>query len=334
MKNIIAVCDSEAEYAQKMMEYMNGKSSFFMKAEAFTKTEYIEEYMREEEIDCLLISEAMMNEALAYSGVKKKLILTENRYVKDSVEAPEIYKYQSAENIIREVVSLYEAEKSVMDEGIKWRGKKRVIGVYTPVGGARKTSFALALGQAISRTEATLYMNLEGFSGLEKMLGRVWKTGLGDLLYYTRRKDTPPASKLPSVTESVQNMDIVPPVQSPDDLKNVKTDEWIELFSSIMAETAYDALILDIGDEVEDVAAILDFCTEVYVPVREDPLSNAKIDSFEAYLRRSMSDAGKVRKIKAPFSTASSLGKEYCDGLVWSELGDYARGLAKEGRSD
>ncbi len=330
MKNIIAVCDTEAEYAQKMMEYMNGKSSFFMKAEAFTKTESIEEYTRKNEIDCMLISESMFNEKLAASRIKKKLILTENKYIKDSIEAPEIYKYQSAENIIREVVSLYEAEKSAMDEILNWRGRKKVIGIYTPVGGARKTSFALALGQALSKQEAVLYMNLEGFSGLETILGRVWKSGLGDLLYYLQRKDIPPASKLPSVTENIQNMDIIPPVQYPDDLKSVKATEWIELFSNIMSETAYDTLILDVGNEIEEIGAILDFCTKVYVPVREDPLSNAKVRSFEAYLKHRMSDTGKVQMLKIPFNTASSLGKEYCDGLVWSELGDYVRNLIKE----
>ena len=330
MKNIIAVCDREVEYARKLMDYMNHKNSFFLKAAAFSKEDSIVEYGEEHDIDYLLISENMLNEKTKSVRAKKKIVLMENNKTEGAYSYKNIYKYQSAESIVREVMSSYEAENAALNDEKKWRGKKRIIGVYTPVGGTRKTSFALAAGQILARHTPVLYMNLEGFSGLEEILGCSGCGDLGDLLYYSKHSDTEPAAKLPVLTVTVQNVDIIPPAACPEDLHDISSAEWTGIFSSILTKTSYETLILDIGNEIRDIADILNYCTVVYMPVREDPMADAKIEDFELYMKTRNVDPEKIKKVKLPFNSVSVLGKEYCENLIWSELGDFTRSLIQK----
>ena len=330
MKNIIAVCDREVEYAHRLMDYMNHKNSFFMKAAAFSEEDSVIRYGEANEIDYLLISENMISEKTKTVKAKKKIMLMEEKRPEEYCGQNRVYKYQSAENIVREVMSSYEAENTAANDEEKWRGKKRIIGIYTPAGGTRKTSFALAMGQIIARHMPVLYMNLEGFSGLEEILGCSGAGNLGDLLYYAKHTGADPTAKLSMMTVTVQNLDIIPPVMCPEDLRDIGLSGWQGIFSSVLTKSVYEVLIIDIGNEVRDIAELLRYCTVVYMPVREDPLSEAKISDFEEYMKSRSVDLEKIKKVKIPFNSVSVLGKEYCENLIWSELGDYTRGLMQK----
>jgi cellulose biosynthesis protein BcsQ len=332
MKNLVAVCDRQIEYAHRLMEYMNRKNSFFMKAAAFSEEDSIVEYGFQNKIDFLLISENILNEKTAAVKAKKKLVLSESRYPEHLSDIKNIYKYQPAGNIVREVMSSYEAENAVLRNDNRWRDRKKIIGIYTPAGGTRKTTFSLALGQILARQMPALYINMESFSGLQDILGLSCRSGLGDLLYYAKQPGADPAAKLPLMTVTVQNLDIVPPVQSPEDLRDISSLEWTEIFSGILSKSAYEVLLLEFGNEIRDIADIIEYCSVLYVPVREDPPAKAKIEEFEGYIKDKITDTGKIKKIRIPFNTVSALGKDFCENLIWSELGDYTRQLIQKER--
>ena len=73
--------------------------------------------------------------------------------------------------------------------------------------------------------------------------------------------------------QSVQNLDFVPPALAPMDIQCTDVKEWLRLIDSIVSESAYEVLILDLGDCVQELYQILDVCTKVYVPVRGDSVS-------------------------------------------------------------
>lgn len=53
----------------------------------------------------------------------------------------------------------------------------------------------------------------------------------------------------------------------------------------IVLHSSYEAVILDVGDGIEEVFQILDLCTRVYVPVRDDRISKCKMEQFEKLLQ-------------------------------------------------
>ncbi len=327
MNNILAVCDRETEYAQRLMEYISKKSTHLFRTMAFSDEKCLWEYARDKKIELLLISEKMNTERLSELKIGRKIIIKEEASVSKYME---VYKYQSADKLVKEVMSFYDAENNYLNDMLNKRRDKYVIGIFSPVGGTRKTSFALTLGQLLSKNNAVLYINLEGFSGLSDMLGIKFESGLSDLLYYSKQKNINIGARLSEITISLQNLDILPPAEFPEDIKDIKPVFWSELFSDILNETKYDHLIIDIGAEVSDICSVISFCDRVFVPLRKDKLAEAKNKDFREYIKNANVPLEKLKEIILPFNTAYDLGRGYYENLIWSELGDYTRNLIKE----
>ena len=115
------------------------------------------------------------------------------------------------------------------------------------------------------------------------------------------------------------------------DIQTTKYEEWIWLFRQLEQNSNYEVLILDLGDGVTDLYQILDYCTEIYVPIRQDLMSLAKLEQFENALQMwdSVSVLEKMKKIRIPFYAAGKSGKAWFEELAWSELGDYVRKILR-----
>lgn len=332
-KNIFAVCDLEVEYAYNFMEYLNQRRNLPFEVQAFTSPQILCEYAKTQPIEILLISDKAMCEEVRRLKVGKLIILTEGVHNPELDQYPSVYKYQASDSVVREVMECYGAEKAARESLPQWKRQASVIGIYSPVGRCQKTSFALTLGQILAKDRAVLYLNLESYSGFEQLLGEVWERNLSDLLYFLRQDNASIVHKLSGMIQSVQNLDFVPPALAPMDIQCTDVKEWLRLIDSIVSESAYEVLILDLGDCVQELYQILDICTKVYVPVRGDSVSMAKLAQFENLLRMwdYESVLEKLQKIKPPFYSTNRTGKGYIEELAWSEMGDYVRQLQRRG---
>ena len=331
-KNIFAVCDLEVEYAYNFMEYLNQRRNLPFEVQAFTSAEILCEYAKSQPIEILLISDKAMCEEVRQLKVGKLIILTEGVHNPELDQYSSIYKYQSSDQVIREVMDCYGAEKAAHEGSPVMKKSTSVVGVYSPVGRTQKTSFALTLGQILAKDRAVLYLNLESYSGFEQILGETYERNLSDLLYFVRQENANVIHRLSGMVLPIQNLDYVPPALSPMDIQCTSCGEWLALFEEIVRNSTYEVLILDLGDGVQELYQILDYCTRVYVPVRGDALSAAKLAQFENLLRMWDYEGvlEKMQKIKPPFHSTNRTGKGYIEDLVWSELGDYVRQLQRK----
>lgn len=327
MRSILAICDPEEAYARRLMEYIQRKKMFPLQPAAFSRTESLLGFGRQNKIAVLLISEKIREEERVQIQAERAVILREEKEEMDEKQLS-VYKYQSADRLLREVVSFYDAQLRVEGKDEAWRKNRRLIGVFSPAGSTGKTSFALVMGQILARSSTALYINLEGFSGLSDMLGRSFEGGLSDLLYYARQQEANLSARLGTLTVPVQNLDVLPPAETPEDIREVTGSRWTQLLNRILNEGSYGTVILDIGPEAADLARLLDFCSVVFMPVRSD--HGARIRECEEYLAAAGVDTGKIKKVQLPFNTAFKPGREYCESLVWSELGDFTKRLLKE----
>lgn len=91
---------------------------------------------------------------------------------------PAVYKYQSSEKVIREVMACYGVENGVdTSPALLPKKEMRIIGIYSPVGRTQKTSFALTMGQILAKERAVLYLNMESYSGFERAAGMQLRQG-------------------------------------------------------------------------------------------------------------------------------------------------------------
>lgn len=331
MKKIMAVYDEDPFYAERLSDYVNRKEKGIFKAQAFTSKQRLEEFARGNDIDVLLTGVPVNTEEISELRGAQKIYLTEEPIGSGGRKETEIYKYQSGDDIIREVMAAYcelPGVKSVFP-GLAEK-EKRIIGVYSPVGRCGKTSLSLAMGQVLAKDEKVLFITLDTFTGFSQLLDEQWKRDLSDLLYYYKQGRFH-ALRLNSIIYYLGDMAWIPPLRYPDDYSQVSAEEIADFLLQILNGSSYETIILDIGDYDRQVLPILNACQVVYVPVKEDLVSQAKLKEFEHYVDEFGSHGlkSKFHKIHVPLITGTKRMEHFPQELLWGDMGDFVRGLLK-----
>ncbi|MBO6149485.1 MAG: hypothetical protein J6O55_09110 [Lachnospiraceae bacterium] len=325
-KNTLAVFDCDREYVMRLMDFLCGSNVLPLEIQAFTDKNKLKDFIRKNRVDIVLISEEALDEEIESIVTGETMVLTENDLAEDNRGHKAICKYQSSENIMREVMCYY-AEKPVATINMSLNSKTEFIAVYSPIRRCFRTSFALALGEILAEKKKVLYVNLEEYSGFHQLLQRNFMLDISDLIFYIGQKKHNFPCKLGGMVQSLGGMDFIPPVVSPEDLKSVDKGKWINFFSEL-ATCDYEIVILDLGESISAFLDILSECRTIYTPIREDSVSQAKLEQYEAMLHI-LECAGvleRTKKLHIPFfrEINGNLAE-----LKNSPLGDYVRGLLR-----
>ncbi|MDO5702167.1 MAG: hypothetical protein Q4G47_02285 [Lachnospiraceae bacterium] len=323
-KQVLALMDSEENYALRFMDHVNRKKTSPFEVHAFTDREKLCAYSKTHRIEILLISEHDMEEAMQVRA-GRTVVLTDGT---DSGGLyPNICKYQASSAVMQQVMEVYGSSEEEPGAGRSpvLKPQMKTIGVFSPVARCMKTSFALALGQCLARTKATLYLNFETSSGLTRMMGKNWDRNLSDVIYYIRRGEENITARLLPLVKEVGMLGFVPPAASPGEIYSVTADEWYRLFSSLRRDSAYEALILDLGVLPLIYPDVLEECDIIYMPVNDDPFSRSKIEEFMEELRtRDLDAADHIVTLDLSSLRMTDTGGKWVERLPQGPLGAVA----------
>lgn len=329
MRKILAVYDVDPFYTDRFVEYLARRERIPFEAVAFTTLERLKAYLKEHRVELLLLGEESAAQQLQSYSVGQIVLLSEVETVLAGEAYPSVYKFQSSAAVIREVMSYYTARS---DNGDRTARKAQIYGVYSPISRCLKTSLALAMGQLLARQLPVLYVSLEQYSGLGELLGETYETDLSDVLYlYEQDKDVGKGICLDNAVRSVGGLVYIPPVRSPEDLDALTGAELAGFLKYLSDQGDYQLIVLDVGNGIGNPIPILEQCSAIYMPVKEDAVSMAKVDAFDAhlaYLGKAELQA-RVKKLKLPFHMNFGRKENYVDQLIWGELGDYVRNLLR-----
>lgn len=330
-RTIMAICDLEVSYASHFMEHMNQKKNIPFEVQAFTNLDQLERFAAENRVEILLISERALENRVKDWDIGQVIVLAEGFGKKENSEYPTVSKYQSSDSVIREVMAVYAAESKQPAAVAAVKNDAKVIGIYSPVGRCLKTTFALTLAQILSREKAVLYLNLESYSGFEQLFGVNYDRTLSDLIYYMRKDTGNLLHRLNGTVQTIYNLDYIPPVPFPQDIANVELGEWLQLLNLIRHESAYEVVVMDMGDGVEEICPLLERCDHIFMPMKSDFVSLAKIEQFEKLMEvwNGQKVLDRIQKIKLPYYSITAGKDQFLQQLMWSEFGDFVRGLIR-----
>lgn len=114
-----------------------------------------------------------------------------------------------------------------------------------------------------------------------------------------------------------------------EDKNGIRQEVFSGLVQRIAADGTYEELILDVGGFCGGSEELLGICDVVYVPVKDDVVSTAKLEEWKTYLNRSGRSAvwEKLRFLKLPEPGPLPARESYLEQLLWSDLGDFVREL-------
>ena len=152
---IFAICDAEKQYARKLMEAFCEKKNFGFQIHAFSQVEELKAFAEQTQIEVLLISGKVMSETISRMNIGKIILLSDGEIYEAFSDYESIYKYQSAEHIMKEVLCYY-AEYAKPVTGMHY-GKQEfeVYGVYSPVGRCGKSALAESLAGSFGKSKKT-----------------------------------------------------------------------------------------------------------------------------------------------------------------------------------
>lgn len=319
-KAVFAICDSESMYIYNLMEYVHSRKGEEFEVQAFTGVESLCACAKEKTIEILLISGKLLCEQVRELQIRKVMVLSEGEQICELSEYSAVYKYQPADSLIAEVMDSYARVKEAPAAAL-FKPEVEVTGIYSPVKRTGKTSFALTLGQLLASTKAVLYLNLEEYAGFDVLMNRQFDGDISDLMYFSGSGKGNLISKLGGLVQTINNLDYIPPAFSPFDLRSIKCSEWLGLIEDLCSYSSYEVILLDFGEQVDNLPELLNRCGKIYMPVREDSMAVTKIAQYEKVMvaREYEEVLGKTIKLKLPFHSSFGKKEHYVEQLIWEE---------------
>lgn len=107
MKHILAVYDVDPVYAARFAEVVNQKEKIPFEVVAFSSIERLRAFAAEHPVKLLLLGEHVPAEEKESIRAEKVILLSDNGGKPVSPSVPCVYKYQSSDAIVRDVMTWY-----------------------------------------------------------------------------------------------------------------------------------------------------------------------------------------------------------------------------------
>ncbi len=337
---IIAILDSDADYARKLADYFNQKSGLNYSVSLFTEFETLDTFLSTHFIEVLLISEEYRSHIPNIRNVVNMFVLTEGNLDSILKQYHSLYKYQSSDCILRDVMSCYASSSSSTTIMNTFVLTAKVIGIYSPVKRCGKTTFSIAYGCMAALTEPSLYINLEEYPGFSYFIQDHALGDLSDLLYFFRQNPGNLDKKLLALSHTFHNLTYIPPMQFSYDIKNMEAGDLKHFIEAISQTNYYKNIILDLSDSIKDIPELLKVCDIIYMPTTDDEISQRKLqdfmDSLTSLNLKHIQD--KIKVIKLPMVDKHLFSKEsqdapnqnFMEKLLFSELGIFIKPLLEQ----
>lgn len=341
-QKIFAICDMEEAYVLRMAEYMLEKIRIPYTLHLFTKVDELEKFMEQEKIEILLIAESaleLLREESVRQQVTQMFVLQENDMFEDDVrdkEAQEknssatyVSKFQSPEKIVSVLIESAAEFSDWRQAGTQTDTEVKLIGVYSPVKRCLQTTFALTMGQIISREHKVLYFNFESYSGFGQLLGREFLADVTDVMYYFRCDKEKLALHLPTIIQNINGLDYIPPMQSQTELWETNGKQWLELCRNIAKIGEYEYIILDLDDGMSGLFDLLRKCYRIYTITRDDSFAVAKLSQYEQILKFHELEEIADKTVKCRFPVFKEVPANL-ELMTHGELAGYVKAIIKE----
>ena len=237
----------------------------------------------------------MACEVADIKNIKKVIVLSDGTYTGQQ-GYPVIFKYQSAEHIMKEIFAQAADDDQITGVSHMYSSKQaELIAVFSPFGGAGASTYARNMCAEMSGNNNILYINLEifdSFAEFEKDVEskREYICGMSEAVYYIKQKKDKLAFKLESITNHHKNgYNYILPVEDYRDLYSITPDD-MEYFTDVLGrETMYDKVVFDIGYISEASLKLLSLCDVLIVP---EPvgyqINNYELDKLKKKLQEQL----------------------------------------------
>ena len=194
-----------------------------------------------------------------------------------------VFKYRSAAVTLRMIQGYLSGSPQTGD----LLAGTRLISLYSPIKRCLQTTFGITLAHLLSKKGRVLYLNLEGYSGLDHMLMRSFSKDISDFIYYVNQS----SKDIPLITQNyiyrLGEVDMIPPVLNPCNLQDISGKMWVRMLRLLRDSGLYDYILIDVSDFIMGTFEILRESNVVFSMTKSDARSEAKWQQYCSILAES-----------------------------------------------
>lgn len=294
LKKIQIALYDKSGYMDHLADYFCHRGHNMLETRLFTNWEMLKETAEKGKIDVLLVGEEVADRIRC---LKKKIpqimVLSEGNQVREGSEYYVIFKYQSAQSIVKEVLAQIAEDDSIcMAQKLVMKRAVELIGVYAPYGGAGVTEYAYSIAIELAKHYKTLYVNMELFQGLdflrkEKKAGKEeFQRGMSEVVFYLKQRKEKLALKLETAIVALDGIDHILAVEDYRDLYALSCEDIRRFLKVLLQQTDYERVVFDIGYLGDWTLYLMEQCTQLYMPRAVTDTQKSKKEAFFRFLRR------------------------------------------------
>lgn len=282
-KHEVAYYDTDGQYAKRLGSYISKKKGVPFFFHVFTDESLLMEYLEREKPEWLLLSDdvkGLCPEWLQYQLIvfmEERNSIGQERF---------IYKYQSADAIVKELMSFYyEGRELLFQEGFSG---VTVECVYSPVRRCGKSTFARKRARELSKEYHTLLVCFDR-NRSEPSMGSE-ELNLSDLLFYYLEMPGELAGKIPFAMEQIDGYDQIRSANRLEDLFAMTDRDWYVFLSTVIELGGYHSVVLDLSLEVRGYEMLLELSQVIYMPCSRNGSDCMLLQKETGMLRRELGE--------------------------------------------
>ena len=328
LERILALLADGTDYTAELASYFKTRKDFFFKPVLFNDINELNRFSKEFTVDLLLCDE--VNENDIPSSYDNVCFLCEDSEVMEAADTEaarwhRIFKYQSSEKIIRDIVEYYKRKQQKTAEELKAVvAKKRIVSVCSPVGGSYASTFALALAGYYSIGGKTLFISFDPFfqyPGEDK--NRADKN-LTDLIYYMEVSVSGLDEFVSRMAVRRGSLDYVSGVSHWFDISDMSRTKMRALMESLNNTDRYENIVFDLRITGDAGIELLAGSKNIYVTKKPGAQAARAVEEWKRQIRFANFEniLEKTREIEVPYDEL--LAGEYSfEVLLKGHLGQF-----------
>lgn len=296
----IVLADADVLYVERLEDFITTEFSSRIKVIACTRKSTLEHYLQTsgESVDILLAHPDYLAAVKDNSKIKMVVALKGRDYVSQDegteTEVNSVYRYQLGDQLVNEVLNLYLEEFSYDQQVPLGLKKTKIIAVYSVAGGTGKTSVAMGLAANLGNSgHDVLLLSMETISSLNFILPPDGKEGFTKiLLSLEENADLIPSRMDMYKTKARQhNFNYIEPPHCFLEVSELNHSRLGLMLDKIAKGSKYDFVILDMDSRADEkILTIVNHSSKVILTQTNDPLCNAKTETFLSQIRKIEND--------------------------------------------
>lgn len=280
----IAIADADTIYLDRLTGYFV-KSAPNFEVFSYTSQDSLAQALADgpDNFDILMVDEEMRCPAVERCNVALKVLLSDGiKEAKGDFQA--LSKYQKTADLVTSLTLLYANASGREEDFSTGKGRARLIGVYSPIGGSGKTTLSLALAYVLGRRrKKVFYLGVERVDSVCGILSNEAKMSLSDLLVAVHGHESNIELQILSklYADPKLGFSYVAPPESSLELNEISLDEQLELLDILSKLGQFEFVVLDFDSELNgEKLRLLNRCDQIVVPIVADLMGANKLLRF------------------------------------------------------